>query len=145
MKCPSCSKMAAYDTSAEPELDLEVDDKGLVTGTARIVLTSKCCGDELKESTFDLEIEPGIVKHTETCVEPDFHVESESAELTERYESTKTKILKSGEIRVTQIPFRYQRHYFGVHVDVTIQCECGGKSEGSYEDEIGASSMDELV
>jgi hypothetical protein len=40
MLCPSCNKFAAYDTSIDPELDLEVGDDGVVTGTSRIVLAS---------------------------------------------------------------------------------------------------------
>lgn len=56
MKCPSCNKFAAYNTDNEPEIELQCD-RGQVTGTVRILLTSECCGDELKESTFDVEMD----------------------------------------------------------------------------------------
>ena len=51
MKCPSCSKFATYGLDTEPEVELEStsnEDGVEVHGTVHIVLTSECCGDELK-------------------------------------------------------------------------------------------------
>jgi len=160
MICPSCNKFAAYDTSAEPELDLSIED-GEVTGTARIVLTSECCGDELKESTFDVEIDLtrefeeairaklGLADDAQVDLDAwEFGISQESAELTERMEAEKTRTKKDGTVVRKPIPFRYQRRYFGVHVDVTVTASKDGleaEVEGSYEDEVQASGMDELT
>lgn len=56
MICPSCNKFAAYNTDNEPEIELQCE-AGQVTGTVRIWLTSECCGDELKETNFDVEMD----------------------------------------------------------------------------------------
>jgi hypothetical protein len=57
MQCPSCNKFPSKDTDTEPEGDLDVDEHGMVTGDVRIVNTSECCGDELEETTFTVEID----------------------------------------------------------------------------------------
>jgi hypothetical protein len=37
-RCPDCNKFASVSTDQEPEIDnLEVDEEGVVTATARIV------------------------------------------------------------------------------------------------------------
>lgn len=57
MRCPSCSKFAPYEYGNAPEVELSFDfspDSVEVNGNVRIVLTSECCGDELKESSFDV-------------------------------------------------------------------------------------------
>ena len=147
MICPSCNKFAAYDTSAEPELDLSAEN-GQVTGTARIILTSECCGDELKESTFEVAIDLedeitaairtklGLADDAEVDLDEwEFRVTQESAELTERMESEKVRTKKDGTVVRKPIPFRYQRRYFGVHVDVTVIASKDGleaEVEGSY-------------
>jgi len=58
MICPSCNKFAAYDTSEDPDFDLEAivnGDSIEVTGTCRVVITSECCGDELREASFNID------------------------------------------------------------------------------------------
>lgn len=56
MICPSCNKFAANSTDQEPEIELQCES-GHVTGTVRIVLTSECCGEELKEANFDVDVD----------------------------------------------------------------------------------------
>ena len=151
MICPSCNKFAAYDTSSEPELDLDLSEyvldgrKLTITGTARIVLTSACCGDELKEAQFDPEIEIEIPEERE-CKCKEFSIRDESAEITEDYEAFSTKTLKSGKVVRRSIPYRYQKRFFGVEIEVTVACECGKTAvSATWDDKIQASSMDELV
>lgn len=55
--CDQCQKFVSFDTEQEPELDLSVDDEGVVTGNARIVNTCADCGQELTEATLDVEID----------------------------------------------------------------------------------------
>jgi hypothetical protein len=144
MICPSCNKFATQSTDTEPELDLDVDDTGTVTGTARIVITSECCGDELKEAVFDVEIDLSEQCKRHIWEGHELNLE-ETAEVTERYETTITRTLKSGKVVTKAIPPRYQKHYYGVEGEVTVACKCGKLSvHGTFSDEIPASAMDEL-
>lgn len=160
MLCPSCNKFAAYDTSAEPEIELDAFaevEKGVmesvsVTGTVRIVLTAECCGDELKEANFDIEESVDVEKHADcTCEDWTESVEAEgSGELTERQDSTVTKIAKRGPDKgkevIKPIPARYQKRYFGADVQIVITCGCGKEiGSSSRHDELQASAMDEMV
>lgn len=163
MLCPSCNKFAAYETSAEPEIeDLDItaqvdgETKDVtvdISGSARIVLTSECCGDELKEATFDIDVSLDVEKASDcTCGDAwmdDLEAEADGPELTDRQESSKPKTYKTGPKKgqtiQVPIPYRYQRRYFGVETRIAVNCGCG-KEIGSvdFKDEIQASGMDEL-
>ena len=151
MLCPSCNKFAAYDTSSDPELDLEVESRDsqdeaiAISGSASITLTSACCGDELKSACFEVVMEANSANKP-LCACKDFPVTSESAEITDRRETEQVKRKPNGtEIR-RSVPSRYQRQFYGVHVDVEISCDCGKtKLTAEFDDEIQASGMDELV
>jgi hypothetical protein len=153
MLCPGCNKFAAQSADSEPELELEVDEAtGSVTGSARIVITSECCDEELKESVFDVEVD--LEDAFKACVEaregdPDvegseedheFGIVSESAETTERYEQRQI-VRKDG----TVVPLKTKKHFYGVHLDVEVKCSCSVSATGTYEDEVPAGEMDELV
>lgn len=160
MQCPSCNHFAAYDTSAEPELDLDVEN-GQITGTARIVLTSECCGDELKAADFDVEIDLQVELESEIRIaleladdaeidwdEWELELENESAELTDNRQTTSLRVRKDGSTVVKPIPFRYQKQFYGVHVDAGIKATKGDTVvtvSGTFEDEVQASDMEELV
>jgi len=147
MRCPDCNKFVPYDDSTEPEVDLDVEIGGAVTGTARIVLTCGECGTELKETTFDLDLEGDsfttsegkefeFAKHAEEGHE--LSVECEGAELTSRTETTNPKTGKP-------ISYRYARTYYGFQADLELSCSCGGKWSASAADECQASGMEEMV
>lgn len=182
-------------------------EDGIVTGSVRIVVTSECCGDELKESNFDVEVDltneiedalekmikldhpnfdrekklnlsateelkvtstwgmvddpkkPGEKKFGELPHDArdnksgiTFEITDESAETTDRSETTKTKTLKSGRVVTRNIPYRYQRHFYGCDVSFTVVCEYPYKGKlyraevaGEFKDEVQASGMDELT
>ena len=164
--CPGCNKFPAYDMSSEPEVEVEVqieclDDKamekqyrGHITGSVRIVLTSECCSEEIKESTFDIDIEDVDVAKAKDCECEDWtenaDVEGEGGEISDRSETHSTRIAKRGpdkgkEVR-TPIPYRYQKRYYGASVPLVINCACGKQiGEAHFEDECRAGAMDELV
>ena len=166
MICPSCNKFAAYDTSNEPEAEIEAGefepegknkDKGTVplTGSVRIVLSSECCSEEMKEANFDVDIPDVAVSKAADCTcekawHEDLSVQTEGFEVTDRRETTKEKTIKrgpdKGKVVKVPIPFRYQRTYYGCSVTIELTCGCG-KSVGEtvFEDECPASGMDELV
>lgn len=172
MLCPSCNKFAAFDTSAEPEVDVDVSEVALetvtkdgseetedpdhavvtISGNARILLTSECCGDEMKEATFDIDITDVEVSRSEgcTCDFKEVTAEVSTSELTDRSESTKTTTPTRGPNKGKQIerpiPYRYQRRFYGVSVEVTVSCGCGkSTTTATFEDEVQASGMDELT
>lgn len=159
MRCPSCTKFAAYDTSSEPEIDVYVESRNdgqeaEITGSARIVLTAECCGDELKETTFDIDVFLDVNK-ADGCECGDewantLEVETDGSEITERQESTRAKTYKTGPKKgqtvQIPIPYRYQRRYFGCSSNLVVNCGCGkevGRTE--FSDEVQASAMEELI
>lgn len=166
MLCPSCNKFAAYDTSSEPEVSVGVESElalpfdekegankedrdhatARVTGDCRIVITAECCGDELKEASFEIDQELEIVRGEGCeCDLTELSVEAEG-EISDRTESTITKTKKDGTVVVKQVPYRYQKRYYGAQLNVVVTCECGKtRAEAEWHDECQASSMDELV
>ena len=163
MLCPSCNKFAAYDTSAEPEIEVEVEiDPGdektddaadkdhvtaMVTGNARIFLTAECCGDELKEAQFEIsQMDFELTRAPEcTCDLSDLSVDA-SGEVTDRSETQTKKTKKDGTVVVRNIPYRYQKRFYGVDAEITVSCSCGKTTATEhFTDEVQASGMDELV
>ena len=54
--CGGCNKLASLETQ-EPEIsDLEIDDKGHITASARIERLSACCNELMKEAELELEL-----------------------------------------------------------------------------------------
>lgn len=171
MLCPSCNKFAAFDTSGDPEVEMEIDrtedanaedggdaekdlDKATdvrlyITGTVRICLTSECCGDEMKESYFDVEEELEISRGEGCACDLSECDISTSESLTDRSESETVTIAKRGpnkgkEVRKS-IPPRYQKRFYGAEVEIEVSCPCGKSSvESKWSDEVPASGMDEL-
>jgi hypothetical protein len=145
MKCPTCNKFAAYDSSTEPEVELDIEaetgdegDDGVtgtnaaevhvsVTGTVRIVLTAACCDDELKDATFDLEMEADIKRADGcTCDLTAMNCNEENFSMEE--------MRKKGKV-----------HYKAIG-SVAAACACGKTiNTWDWEDEIAASEMEELV
>jgi hypothetical protein len=158
MRCPDCNKFVSYDDSAEPELDLDVEDL-TVTGTVRIMLPCAECGTELKETTFDVEIDftddveaqwPGSTT-VEDGKEPQvmLSITDESAEMTSRTQTGENRTLKDGTVKWKTWSPRAFKTFYGVSVEVTVKATRNdGETEdfnGTYADEVPASGMDELV
>lgn len=131
MRCPSCNKFPGLEF-ADPEIQSEEfdPDTGQFSADVRIVRTSSCCGDEIKEATFSFDGEmPNelLQKH-----------QGKAHELTASFSSD--PIEEGGS--------RYSKSYFGATLEVTITCDCQKKEpvfEISMEDKINAAAMDELV
>lgn len=149
MRCPECNKFVSYDTdSVEPEVEVEVDEGGNVTGTVRIVLT--CAEDgstELKETTFDIDgqVTPKFAtdhagEGHELSVEAD-----EFTTTTEMDPAEVTHTLKSGKVVTRRVAARYRKTYYGYDGDVTVTCECGESESVHLHDRVSASGMDEMT
>jgi len=164
MVCPSCNKFPAYDTSTEPEVEINDCDAepvkeeptkavAIVSGSVRIVLTSECCGEEMKEATFDIsdlqvDIEKAVDCTCENWLEG-IEAETDGAEIVDRSETSKPFTYKTGPKKGQTvdkpIPYRYQKRFYGASVPIAINCACGKQVGGTtFEYEVQASGMDEL-
>lgn len=128
-RCPDCNKFVGIEM-AEPELELEVDNDGLVTGTVRMVQTCADCGSELAEASMDVEVQVELT-HAEGCKkESGLEVEDESAENDDRYEGKG----------------RGRKHFYVASVTGNVKCgdcEAVAHLETSVEEQ--ASSFESLT
>ena len=166
MICPSCNKFPAYSTDNDPEVDLEVsaeladivteEKKGeedpdlshaTVTGSVRIVLTSECCGDELKETTFDVDVEIDVVRSEGCkCDLTDLSVEDEEFTITDRMETERPHTDKKGNVTMRKVGYRGQRRFYRAGGNIVVTCGCGKTAvTAEWKDEVQASGMDEMI
>lgn len=136
MRCPDCNKFVGYDAEEEPEVEIEVDENGLVTGSVRIVNKCAECGTELKEATLELEVDL-----SEECKEHhgDGHELSVEATNVERTEDSRGP--------KPSTPARYRKTFYGATLEAVVTCSCAEDFSASEEwkDEVQASAMDEMV
>lgn len=150
-KCPSCNKFSALEFQEPEEESFDEDlllaqDTGEVNGsmsaTVRIIRNSECCGEEMKEATLEMSEEVTIDhdKLEEHLVkkEDGSWTWKEGCELTVDHEDPE---------QVEEGGGRYAKSYFGARIAYKVTCECGKGDElheGTLEDKIAASSMDEI-
>ena len=151
MRCSDCNKFVSFDTEQEPEIDISVDDDGVVNGTVRIVNTCAECGTELKEGTFDLEVDlsGAIADHREehrqksdkdgaVAGHTSLEVEDDGGS---RFEDSVTTDRRGKKITNP----RYMKHLYGAEVEIKVTCECGEVFTDTWRDSLAGSSMDELT
>lgn len=156
MRCPSCNKFPSFEIS-DPEVDIDLDGPH-VTGNVRLPITTSCCGEEVKEGNFeiDIDLESEFIDALKAAgvpepengfdfAEAEFEVESDDCGWDDRYADKDQK----GK-PITN--YRYRKHYYGIHLTVTASCKYphdGGtvdvSVEATHDDEVQASGMDELV
>ena len=126
-RCPSCNKFASYD-ELDPEVELDIDADGVVSGTVRIVNASQCCAEEMRETVFDVAWTDGAEGHEEKDGH-ELSVEETSSSRTMRAEGKG----------------RYAKTFYGALVEFTVRCTCEKyEVQGTWEDDIQASAMDEM-
>lgn len=132
MRCPDCSKFAAYDDSTEPEVELDYNDDGTFSGEVRIVLLHDECSMELKEASFSFEGE----------VPDDILAEHKGDDHDLSLEVGGTELVSRGEGKG-----RYMKTFYGHVTAVELSCSCqtDGLWASDFADDIQASYMDELV
>jgi hypothetical protein len=145
-RCSSCNKFVSLDP-AEPEVDLDINNEGNITGTVRLVLACAECGDELKEYNFDVDesasdkIEEHILAHQASEELFSLEIESDIGENEDHFENTDKNTGKP-------IPFRFQKHFYGYLVGATITCtlpECKDwEANVEIKDNAQASSFDDI-
>jgi hypothetical protein len=145
MRCPDCNKFVSFDTDEDPEVDLSVDDEGVVTGTVRIVNKCAECGTELKEATLDVEIDLSGDVRTH---KDENHQSDEDSVTLEIGESDASRTERSPSVDRNGRPIRnprYRKTFYGAEVNATVRCSCGEEFTGSDNPEVQASCMDELI
>ena len=136
--CPSCNKFAALEMQ-DPEMEnLEINGT-IVSCSVRIVRSSECCGDEIKEATLEMEeeIDPSTFE----------------GHLDDKHEPLEGHELEVEEKSVDQLEEgggRYKKSYFGAEVTYSVSCACQKAGEpplheGTLSDKVAASHMDELT
>lgn len=138
MRCPDCNKFVPYDDSNEPEVnDLSIEEDGTVTANVRILLTCAECGAELKDYEFDLDTQADLGEHDtnkkadegEEEIEHELEVEEDSVEMT-------TNTTGKG---------RGMKTFYGVTLNANVKCSCGFETSVELNEEVQASSMNELT
>jgi hypothetical protein len=130
--CPSCNKFAGLEMN-DPEVNsLDLNDR-TIEAEVRIVRVSTCCNDEMKEYTFNTEMElPDEIADKMTAIQKDdpdatFDVEEGSLD------------------QVEEGGGRYAKSYYGY--TLTVSVKHGDVELGTVEltDKCAASEMDELT
>jgi hypothetical protein len=152
MRCPDCNKFVSFDAETEPEIDVDFDEMTrTINGSVRIVNNCAECSTELKETTFDVDIDLSaeIEDHWKEHGWKDGDAEAPeghgSFDLSDdggsRSERSQTHDRHGKPIRNP----RYSRRYYGATAVFTVACECGHNIEHQWEDEVQGSGMEELV
>jgi len=142
-RCQQCGNFASYDDSFEPEADdLEVDvDSEQIVGTVRVALVSECCGDEMKDYTFDVEhdITSEVIAFREkhklsdkVLIESELSLDTEMTTRRQRNDRHGKPIKHS----------RYSRTYYGFNSSGTMTL-CAAKGKKTIKEEINVSFNDE--
>lgn len=135
-RCQSCGKLCGLNFEEPEENGAEVSGAE-VSIDVRIYRTSECCGDEIKEATFNDSQEIAVDDDTaKTCGKEsgekeghDWEAEVTSIEGTERSEGKG----------------RGLRSFFGYQAEIEVKCSCGKLIDTvTISDEVQASGMDEL-
>lgn len=141
-QCSSCNKMASLESVAELEDGPDVSADGSVTATVRVVRTSACCGDEMKEMRFELE---GAIETDDsvlTCVDDAEHEwEEDGSGEPDVTEGTQTVDRKGKPIK----KMRYQATLIGCELEVNAKCAvCGAAGTVTLRDEAKAGEFEEI-
>jgi hypothetical protein len=115
--CSSCGKLASLEVG-EPEVEsLDIND-GVVTAFVHLVKTSACCGEDMKEYTYEIE---------ESLMGPlEDHILESHKELSQMGEAMDFDgfSVEEGSCEVTeQGGSRYTKSYTGIELQITVKCD----------------------
>lgn len=157
-RCPDCNKFVSLDSSQDPEVTVDVDETGEVSCAFQIANVCEQCSTEMYTAEFDTSVDATAITRSEDSkslaeflseckkkaeeiladpdadhdedLEVDLEVDEGDLERTDRFEGKG----------------RGQRHFYGARVGFTVKATFRGVTaefEGSVEDDIQASSMDQ--
>jgi hypothetical protein len=120
---------------SDPEVnEVEMNADGHITSEVRIVRTSACCGDEVKESTFNTE-------------------DNLDEEIVKEHKGGKHGLIFSADdaepVERTEGKGRSTKTFFGYSINWTVRCDCQAEADdplatGTLTEDVQASAMDEM-
>lgn len=154
-RCNDCNKFVSLDSEQEPEVNLDVDDEGHVTGTAEIINACGECGTDLRSACLDLDVDPESIHDPEGNSISDW-----LAGLTDDGRKSATfevEEVSSERTMRTEGKGRGQRTFYGARVEIevtgSVEVPTGADDDstetktktfsGVAENEVQASGMDE--
>jgi predicted phage gp36 major capsid-like protein len=142
------------DTDVEPEVDVQVDDEGHVSGTVRIVNQCSDCGEELEETTFEIDIDltQDVTEHQETAEHQAKLAEAKDRRADQGSVSVEAEFSRTDETQRKDrrgkpiTSRRYMKRYYGIEGSVSITCDqCGVEiASQNTSDKCSASGMESL-
>ncbi len=151
-RCENCNKFTALEFQEPEEESFEVEGLEVITkdgavsatasATVRISRNSECCGDTMKEATFEMS-EEFVINHDKL---EEHLVEKEGGGWAWK-EGCALIANNEDPEQVEEGGGRYAKSYFGASVDYSVTCECGKGDElheGTIEDKVAASEMDDV-
>ena len=148
MRCPDCQTFVSYDLDYDPEdegLEVEVEvieDSGeldvTVSGSVRRVLPCAECGTELKEASFDVQLETLVTPKRVVSVD-------EAIDAVAEWDELRTSERQDNPDR----PPRYRRTYYGVEGEIFVRVEDQknqliAELNLEFKDDASAGSYDEI-
>lgn len=127
MRCPDCNKFVSYDEPQVEQQSLDLEEDGTIRASYRVVLNCADCGNELKDTTLEMESSVDLSDHQGDTHEVE--IEEDSVE----------GVCEPGSDR-------WSKTYYGASVTVVVTCSCGNLNASiEMSDKVSASEMDELV
>lgn len=150
MRCPDCNKFVPNgDPEAEvqsgEDFDATIEEGKLIIKCepeVRVMIPCGECGTELKDTTFNFEME-----HEHECGKLPKETPAEGIEIEGTIEAEATDDYRTKDRHGKPIKnSRYQAHLYGAEVTATVTCPfCQESIEFTAQDEIESSGMDELT
>lgn len=153
-RCPDCNKFVSTDSEQDPEVSIDVDENGEVTGSIQIANACAECGTEMHTADFDVCVDPNDI----TRSEDEKSLAAFLAECKQKKETGALPLDEDDDIELevdegdtertsrTEGNGRGTRTFYGARVGFTVKVTFRGVTsefEGSVEDDIQASSMDQ--
>jgi hypothetical protein len=158
MRCPDCSKFVGLELQDPEDVSLDVsstlDGETLhlsVSMTARVVRNCAECGQEMKEASLEATEEVEVDADSMIkCIEKKTIKVKGSDDEAEIFDwldgHGEPNINETSVDQIEEGGGRYAKSYFGASVSYMVKCQCGETlHEGTIEDKVAASAMDELV
>jgi hypothetical protein len=149
-RCPDCNKFVSFEEE-DPEVNLDVDEEGTVTGDVTINNNCGECGTALRTANFDVENDVAVeafAAHVRAAKEK-AKKKAKEGEKPEEIEHT-LEVENNGSERTQRqdgkpgTPSRYRRTFYGFSVAFEVKCSCGNFNyEGTIADDVQGSGMDE--
>lgn len=134
MRCSTCEKFVGQELGEPEDEGFEIvkdDTMATISGSVTLPIVCLDCGGDLKSGSFECSEEIEV---------PEAHRGDEGHALEVEVELEGTEDY-SGSAKT---PSRYRKHYYGVHAQLKVTCECGNwVYETDWSDQMQASSFDE--